>query len=278
MKRVCFIGGSCLLLCHMRLKWILGRRCHITDKIQQLVIVTVSQCTVWKKVEFGTDAPIKCASTWHRAVCRHPLLGSPIPSFSRKDFCTIPLCYKAIDPAGMGKLTWSFPGKRTLCIGQWNSLPRSLQRLGVGGKLGAPSCTGKAKPFHCYLASLLLCESLGLADKTGYQHHTSLFSSCRTLALLQNLLENRDCWKPQGFSGDPAALWAFLLLCLKGLFLPQAVVLHFTYGLGNTRRNRKAEYWTNVHLSEYKTPLLPTVYCISFFLIVIGFYVAVKVI
>lgn len=60
MKRVCFIGGFCLLLCHMRLKWMLGGRCHITDKILQLIIVNESQATVWKQGEFGTDAPTTC--------------------------------------------------------------------------------------------------------------------------------------------------------------------------------------------------------------------------
>lgn len=62
---MCFIGGFSLLLCHMRLKWMLGGRCHITDKILQLIIVNESQATVWKQGEFGTDAPTTC--TKHKA-------------------------------------------------------------------------------------------------------------------------------------------------------------------------------------------------------------------
>lgn len=58
-RKECFIAGLCLLLCHTRLKWMLGGRCHITDKMQQLIIVTLSQGTVWKQGEFGTDAPTR---------------------------------------------------------------------------------------------------------------------------------------------------------------------------------------------------------------------------
>lgn len=43
----------------------LGGRCHITDKILQLIIVNESQATVWKQGEFGTDAPTTC--TKHKA-------------------------------------------------------------------------------------------------------------------------------------------------------------------------------------------------------------------
>lgn len=73
----------------------LGGRCRITDKIQQLIIVTVSQGTVWKQGEFEIEASTRCT--------KHPLLGSLIPSFSRKGFCTIHLYYKDIDLQRMSK-------------------------------------------------------------------------------------------------------------------------------------------------------------------------------
>lgn len=121
----------------------------------------------------------------------------------------------------------------------------------------------QSKNFHCYLASLLLCmRASGLLGKLGIST-TPHCSAAATPALLQNLLENRDCRKPQGLSGDLAALWLHLLyLCLPQRSFPTpgfGAPFHLCTRLGN----RKAEYWTNVHLSEYKIPLLPTVYCVE---------------
>lgn len=132
--------------------------------------------------------------------------------------------------------------------------------------------------LSCFPAALY--EHLRLPGKLGIST-TPHCSAAATPALLQSLLENRDCRKPQGPSGDLAALWLhfhYLSLPLRSFPTPGfGAPFHLCTGLGN----RKAEYWTNVHLSEYKTPCfqLSTVLNKHFFpLIASGFYVAVKVI
>lgn len=105
--------------------------------------------------------------------------------------------------------------------------------------------------LSCFPAALY--EHLRLPGKLGIST-TPHCSAAATPALLQNLLENRDCRKPQGPSGDLAALWLhFLYLSLPLRYFPTpgfGAPFHLCTGFGN----RKAEYWTNGHLSEYKTP------------------------
>lgn len=139
----------------------------------------------------------------------------------------------------------------------------------MGEKLGVPSCTGKAKTFHYYLASLLLTpaapyENLRLAEKTGHQHHTSLLSSCHPCLAVEPAGKHRLLKATGPFWRCSCTTGIFASLPLRSFPTPGCgVPFHLCTGLGNRRRNRKAEYWTNVHLSEYKTPLLPTVYCIE---------------
>lgn len=134
--------------------------------------------------------------------------------------------------------------------------------------------------LSCFPAALY--ESLGLAGKNGHQHHTSLLRSCHPCLAAESTRK----WRQLKAIGP---FWRFS--CTMGILasLPLRAFpttgcgapFHWCTGLGNRRRNRKAEYWTNVHLIEYKTSLFPTVYCIEqtllFFLIASGFYVAVKV-
>ena len=66
LRGVVLIVGSVLLLCHTRLKGMLGGKYHITadlfcSNIWRLIIVAVSQDTVWEQGEFGRDAPTRCA-------------------------------------------------------------------------------------------------------------------------------------------------------------------------------------------------------------------------
>lgn len=179
MKRVCFIGGLCLLLCHTRLKWMLGGRCHITDKIQQLIIVTVSQGTVWKQEEFGTDAPTRCTKQIGTELTAGILCwGVSFFLSPGRTFASFLCTTRQLILQRWGSSLRDFPGKRTLCIGQRNALPRSVQRPGLGGKVGAAFSQAKQKfsLLSCFPAALY--ESLRLAGKTGHQHHTSLLSSC----------------------------------------------------------------------------------------------------
>lgn len=215
----------------------LGGKYHITahlfcSNIWRLIIVTVSQDTVWEQGEFGRDAPTRCAKhvaqSW---LCGHPLLGGlSFRGFllsSAKLFTPFLYATRQLILEGGGSLLCHFPGKRTLCIGAWSSLPRSVQRVSVGGKLGLPSCTGKATNFSllsCFTTPqpplgssplLLYMMALGLPRKpciSTTPHCSALVTP--SLALLQDLSENTDCWKPQGLSGDSAVLRAFLHLYL----------------------------------------------------------------
>lgn len=190
MKRVCFIGGSCFLVSH-EAEGDAGREmsyyrqniavnhCHCESRYCLETRRVWNRCTHQEYKAHGTEL------TAGSLCWRVSFLLSPGRVFAPFLCATRQLILQ-----GWGSSLGHLPGKRILCIGQWNSLPRSVQRAGVGEKLGVPSCTGKAKTFHHYLASLLLTpaapyESLRLAEKTGHQHHTSLLSSCHPCLALE---------------------------------------------------------------------------------------------
>lgn len=139
--------------------------------------------------------------------------------------------------------------------------------------LGSLLAQVQQQTSHCYLASLLLrhrsllspavlCDGCRTAEKTASAPQVT--ARYRSLLLGSAVGSVRE----HGLSSTTGPFWrfscakcSFASLPLRSFSTPgYGASLHRCMELGNRRRNRKADYRTNVHLSEYKDLLLPCGY------------------
>lgn len=107
---------------------------------------------VWKRCAHQVCKHV--AQSW---LCGHPLLGGlSFRGFllsSAKLFTPFLYATRQLILEEGGSLLCHFPGKRTLCIGAWSSLPRVYKELVWEESLGSLLAQAKQQIFHCYLAS-----------------------------------------------------------------------------------------------------------------------------